>query len=313
MLDYLLILSGILLLLFGGDWLVKASIDIALRAKISLLVVGLTVVSFATSAPELLVSLNAALNGHMDISFGNVVGSNIANIALILGLTAMVFPVRVSERTMRVDWGIMMIVTILLLAFLMGGGLVFWQALILVIILIAYNVFQIRSSRKQLKAAAPEDDQNLLKLWQMIGYLAIGVAALKFGSEFLVKGAVNLATTWGISERVIAVTIVSIGTSLPELAASLMASFKGKQDLSIGNLIGSNIFNILAVLGITGLVVELPLKSSALLSYDFPWLILISLIIFPLMRYFTRGTITRWQGFLMFSLYMVYILGVFFT
>jgi cation:H+ antiporter len=275
--------------------------------------VGLTVVSFATSAPELLVSLNAALNGHMDISFGNVVGSNIANIALILGLTAMVFPVRVSERTMRVDWGIMMIVTILLLAFLMGGGLVFWQALILVIILIAYNVFQIRSSRKQLKAAAPEDDQNLLKLWQMIGYLAIGVAALKFGSEFLVKGAVNLATTWGISERVIAVTIVSIGTSLPELAASLMASFKGKQDLSIGNLIGSNIFNILAVLGITGLVVELPLKSSALLSYDFPWLILISLIIFPLMRYFTRGTITRWQGFLMFSLYMVYILGVFFT
>jgi cation:H+ antiporter len=313
MFDYLLILSGILLLLFGGDWLVKASIDIALRARISLLVVGLTVVSFATSAPELLVSLNAALNGHMDISFGNVVGSNIANIALILGLTAMVFPVRVSERTMRVDWGIMMIVTILLLAFLMGGGLVFWQALILVIILIAYNVFQIRSSRKQLKAAAPEDDQNLLKLWQMIGYLAIGVAALKFGSEFLVKGAVNLATTWGISERVIAVTIVSIGTSLPELAASLMASFKGKQDLSIGNLIGSNIFNILAVLGITGLVVELPLKSSALLSYDFPWLILISLIIFPLMRYFTRGTITRWQGFLMFSLYMVYISGVFFT
>jgi cation:H+ antiporter len=313
MFDYLLILSGILLLLFGGDWLVKASIDIALRARISLLVVGLTVVSFATSAPELLVSLNAALNGHMDISFGNVVGSNIANIALILGLTAMVFPVRVSERTMRVDWGIMMIVTILLLAFLMGGSLVFWQALILVIILIAYNVFQIRSSRKQLKEVAREDDQNLLKLWQMIGYLAIGVVALKFGSEFLVKGAVNLATTLGISERVIAVTIVSIGTSLPELAASLMASFKGKQDLSIGNLIGSNIFNILAVLGITGLVVELPLKSSALLSYDFPWLILISLIIFPLMRYFTRGTITRWQGFLMFSLYIVYILGVFFT
>jgi cation:H+ antiporter len=313
MLDYLLILSGILLLLFGGDWLVKASIDIALRAKISLLVVGLTVVSFATSAPELLVSLNAALNGHMDISFGNVIGSNIANIALILGLTAMVFPMRVSERTMRVDWGIMMMVTILLLAFLMGGSLVFWQALILVIILIAYNIYQIRSSRKQQQDVVLEDDQKLLKLWQMIGYLAIGVAALKFGSEFLVKGAVNLATTWGISQRVIAVTIVSIGTSLPELAASLVASFKGKQDLSIGNLIGSNIFNILAVLGITGLVVELPLESSALLSYDFSWLILISLIIFPLMRYFTRGTITRWQGFLMFSLYIVYILGVLFA
>jgi cation:H+ antiporter len=310
MLDYLLILAGILLLLFGGDWLVKASIDIALRAKISLLVVGLTVVSFATSAPELLVSLNAALSGHMDISFGNVIGSNIANIALILGLTAMVFPMRVSERTMRVDWGIMMVVTLLLLAFLLGGILVFWQALILVIILIAYNVYQIRSSRKQQNEGEIEEGQKFLKLWQMIGYLVIGVAALKFGSEFLVTGAVNIATTWGISERVIALTIVSIGTSLPELAASLVASFKGKQDLSLGNLIGSNIFNILAVLGFTGLVVDLPLESSALLSYDFPWLILISLTIFPLMRYFKRGTISRWQGFLMFSLYLVYILGV---
>lgn len=299
-------------MLFGGDWLVKAAIDIALRAKISLLVVGLTVVSFATSAPELLVSLNAALHGHMDISFGNVIGSNIANLALILGLTAMVFPMSVSDRTMKFDWTVMMLITLLLLAFLVDGKLVFWEALVLVIILIAYNVYQIRSSRKKERELEEDNSQGLLKLWQMLGYLVVGIAALKFGSEFLVKGAVNLATIWGVSERVIALSIVSIGTSLPELAASLVASFKGKQDLSLGNLIGSNIFNILAVLGFTGMLVELPIDSAALLSYDFPWLIFISLIIFPFMRYFTRGKITRFQGFIMFSLYALYILGVFY-
>ena len=312
MLDYLLILGGILLLLFGGDWLVKAAIDIALRAKISLLVVGLTVVSFATSAPELLVSLNAALHGHMDISFGNVIGSNIANLALILGLTAMVFPMRVSERTMKFDWTVMMLITLLLLAFLFDRKLVFWESLVLVIILVAYNVYQIRSSRKKEREVEVDNSQSLLKLWQMLGYLVVGIAALKFGSEFLVKGAVNLATIWGVSERVIALTIVSIGTSSPELAASLVASFKGKQDLSLGNLIGSNIFNILAVLGFTGMLVELPLDSIALLSYDFPWLFFISLLLFPFMRYFTRGKITRLQGLIMFSLYVLYILGVFY-
>lgn len=312
MLDYLLIFGGILLLLFGGDWLVKAAIDIALRAKISLLVVGLTVVSFATSAPELLVSLNAALHGHMDISFGNVIGSNIANLALILGLTAMVFPMSVSDRTMKFDWTVMMLITLLLLAFLLDGKLVFWEALVLVIILIAYNVYQIRTSRRKERELEVDNSHGLLKLWQMLGYLVVGVVALKFGSQFLVKGAVNLATIWGVSERVIALTIVSVGTSLPELAASLVASFKGKQDLSLGNLIGSNIFNILAVLGFTGMLVELPLDSAALLSYDFPWLIFISLILFPFMRYFVRGKITRLQGLIMFSLYILYILGVFY-
>ncbi len=312
MLDYLLILGGILLLLFGGDWLVKAAIDIALRAKISLLVVGLTVVSFATSAPELLVSLNAALHGHMDISFGNVIGSNIANLALILGLTAMVFPINVSDRTMKFDWSVMMLISLLLLAFLLDGLLVFWEASVLVLILIGYNVYQIRSSRKKERELEEDNSQALLKWWQMLAYLVIGIAALKFGSEFLVKGAVNLATIWGVSERVIALSIVSIGTSLPELAASLVASFKGKQDLSLGNLIGSNIFNILAVLGFTGMLVELPLDSSALLTYDFPWLIVISLMLFPFMRYFTRGKISRLQGLIMFILYLLYILGVFY-
>ena len=226
--DYFLVLVGVLLLLFGGDWLVKASVDIALRAKISLLVVGMTVVSFATSAPELLVSLKAALEGHVDISFGNVIGSNIANISLILGLTAMVFPMQVSKRTMRVDWGIMFLITLLLYLFLWNDLLSFWEALILFVLLVLYNLFQIRGSRKQEKENTEISNAKLLKLWQMVFFLAAGIAGLRFGSEFLVKGAVNIATDWGISERVVGLTVVSIGTSLPELAASLIASFKGE-------------------------------------------------------------------------------------
>lgn len=307
--DYLLVIAGVVLLLFGGDWLVKASVDIALRAKISLLVVGMTVVSFATSAPELLVSLKAAINGHIDISFGNVIGSNIANIALILGLTAMVFPMQVGRRTMRIDWGIMFFVTLLLFVFLWNDVLSFWESLVLFLLLVLYNLFQIRSSRKESKK---EDysEKTLLPIWKMLLFLAAGIAGLRYGAEFLVKGAVHIATDWGISERVVGLTVVSIGTSLPELAASLIASFKGEQDLSLGNLIGSNIFNILAVLGITGLVVDLPVQNEALMRFDFPWLIGLSLIILPFMLWMKRGVISRWQGLIMFLLYTVYFLGV---
>lgn len=307
--DYILVVLGIVLLLFGGDWLVKASVDIALRARISLLVVGMTVVSFATSAPELLVSLKSALDGHVDISFGNVIGSNIANISLILGLTAVILPMQVSERTIRVDWGVMFLVTLLLFGFVLDGTLVFWEGLVLFVLLVLYNLWQIRGSRKQQKTVEVSD-AKLLKLWQMVLYLAAGIAALKYGAEFLVEGAVNIATGYGISERVVGLTVVSIGTSLPELAASVMASIKGEQDLSLGNLIGSNIFNILAVLGITGLIVDLPVKSEALMTFDFPWLIGISLILLPIMVFFRRAVITRWQGFLVLALYALYFLGV---
>lgn len=314
--DYLWITLGIILLLLGGDWLVKASVDLALRARVSVLVVGMTVVSFATSAPELLVSLDAAINGFVDISFGNVLGSNMANIALILGLTAMIFPLDVSRKTVRVDYGIMLAVTFLLLIFLLDKYLAFWESALLFGILIVYNVLQIRGSRKsnKLKTEGVGELKStpLLKPWLMVLYLAAGIAGLRFGADFLIKGAANIAENFGISERVIGITIVSVGTSLPELAASLVASLKGERDLSLGNLIGSNIFNILAVLGITGLFVELPVKSAALLYYDFPWLIGISLLLFLFIAVVTPGRITRWQGLTLFLGYLLYILGVLF-
>lgn len=305
-------------MLFGGEWLVRGAVDLALRLNISVLVVGMTVVSFATSAPELLVSLDAALDGYSDISFGNVIGSNIANIALILGLTAIVFPISVREKTYKSDFWIMMLVTVVLFLFIFWDQLLtFYEALVLVIFLVAYNFFQIWASRRSTKKAKKEAVETEVPAkpsqtkFKMIFYLVLGILGLKFGSDFLIEGAVVLAETWGVSERVIGITVVSIGTSLPELAASMMASFKGEQELSLGNLIGSNIFNILAVLGITGLVIDLPVKSDQLFTFDMPYLIGLSLLLYPFMRFWGHGEIRRWEGATMLTAYIVYIYLVF--
>lgn len=315
--EYLYLLAGIVLLLLGGDFLVRAAVEISLRLKISILVVGMTVVSFATSAPELLVSLNAAYNGFSDIAFGNIVGSNIANISLILGLTALVFPITVKPNTYKVDWWIMLAATGVLFACIaFDGALNTWEAILLVIGLILYNYFQIRSSRKQTKAAENVEElvelpKKRLSITLAIFFLVTGVAALKFGSDYLVKGAVIIAQQYNISERVIGLTIVSVGTSLPELAASLVASFKGEQELSLGNLIGSNIFNILAVLGLTGLIVEIPVQSEALLTFDFPVLVGICLLLYPFMVFLGKGKISRWEGLTLFLVYLTYVFFVF--
>lgn len=314
---YLLLIAGIILLLLGGDWLVKGSVDLALRLKIDLLVVGMTVVSFATSAPELLVSLDAAINGFTDISFGNVIGSNIANLALILGLTAMVFPMEVNPKTYRLDFWVMLLITVLLYFFISWGQtLNFWESSFLVLLLILYNFFQIWASRRRRTRRmkeSPDMEQPAPKknIYWMIGYLLAGIVGLRYGATFLIDGAVQLAESWGVSERVIGITVVSVGTSLPELAASMVASFKGEQELSLGNLIGSNIFNILAVLGITGLFVELPLKNPEILNFDIPYFIGVSLLLYPFMRFIKQGTITRWQGLVMFVAYLAYIYLVF--
>ncbi|HAD97949.1 MAG TPA: hypothetical protein DCG19_11125 [Cryomorphaceae bacterium] len=310
---YLYLVAGIILLLFGGDFIVKGSVDLALRMRVSILVIGMTVVSFATSAPELLVSLDAAMDGYTDISFGNVIGSNIANISLILGLTALIVPLSVQTKTYKLDWWVMMGVTLLLFLFLYFDHILGrTEAVIMIVGLLAYNIMQIRTSRKS-DANSDVDVSTLRKPWLTILFLLLGVAGLKFGAEFLIDGSVVLAREWGVSERVIGITVVSVGTSLPELAASLVAAFRGEPDLSVGNLIGSNVFNVLAVLGISGLIVDIPLNNEALLTFDFPWLFGISLLLYPMMRFITRSMITRWEGLIMFLAYLAYLGGVFFN
>lgn len=310
---YFDIIVGTVLLLAGGDFLVRGAVDLALRLKVSLLVIGMTVVSFATSAPELIVSLNAAFKGFPDVAFGNVIGSNIANIALILGLTAMIFPMAVREKTYKSDIWVMIGSFILLFLFVFRDSkLEFYESCILVLLLIAYNVFQIRSSRRVSKDIIVEEEAKLLKkIWLMPLFLILGVVGLKYGSQYLILGAVSVAKEWNVSDRIIGLTIVSVGTSLPELAASLIASFKGQQELSLGSLIGSNIFNVLAVLGLTGLVIDLPIQSEALLSFDFPWLMGISIFLYLIVRFITKGQVKRWAGLIMFLGYIVYIYSVF--
>lgn len=309
---YFYLILGLALLLIGGEWLVRGAIDLAVRLKVSTLVIGMTVVSFATSAPELLVSLGAAVDGYTDISFGNIVGSNLANIALILGVTALIFPLAVREKTIRVDFWLMLAATLILYGFVFfDNTLNHWESGVLVVLLVLYNIYQIRSSRKSVKSTVePEVEAVPVKAKSPLGmifFLLIGIAALKFGSEFLIDGAVELAESWNVSERIIGITVVSIGTSLPELAASLMAAFKGEQELSLGNLVGSNVFNILAVLGITGLVIELPVKSDQLLTFDFPYLIGATLLLYPLVRFLGKGKIDRLEGGILLAIYALYI------
>ena len=304
--DYLYVLAGLIMLVLGGDWLVKGAVKIALRLHMTPLVVGMTVVSFGTSAPELLVSLSAGFKGYSDISFGNVIGSNIANISLVLGLTALLMPIMVGRQTYRVDFWVMTFATTVLLIFLRDSLLVRWEAIILIVLLVAYIIFQIKYSKSP---PVPDEVSGTAssKLWLTILILLGGILALKFGSDLLVKGSVSLAQKWGMSERVIGLTVISIGTSLPELSASIIASVKGKQDISIGNLIGSNIFNILTVLGFTAAIIDLPVQSSQLLTLDFPVLYGIMGVLILFMAFLTPGKITRWQGGVLFLGYIFYL------
>lgn len=275
------------------------------------MVIGLTVVSFATSAPELLVSLQAAIEGFSDISLGNVIGSNIANIGLVLGLTAMVSPLMVDRDFYRLNWPIMMIFSIVLYFFLMSNNeLSRIEGGALLVGLAAYLFILIKGSRKKNKAAAEEVDESLrhVRGFKMTIWLIIGILALWGGSELLVKGAVDLATQLGISERVVSVTVIAVGTSVPELAASLIAAIKKEKAISLGNLIGSNIFNIASVLGLTALIKPIAVQSSEILTNDMFWMLGIAFILLPMLLIPKRSEMGRKEGFVLLAGYSVFIL-----
>lgn len=308
MLSYVLLIVGFLLLIFSGDFLVKGAVSIALKLRLSTLVIGMTIVSFGTSAPELLVSIKAALGGHPDISIGSVVGSNISNIALILGITAMVFPIAVSKATLRIDWPMMMISTLMFVVVVMDGELSAWEGILFLVFLISFIAWLIRNSRKgsatPLAVDEVNEEEKKLPLWKGVGFVALGAAGLVFGADLMLKGAVEIARAYDVSERIIGLTIVAFGTSLPELITSCVAAFRKEADISIGNLIGSNIFNILAILGITSIIHPISVSSSIIDSDNYI-LLGITFLVFPLM-YFGRK-LTRAKGAILFLVYTVYL------
>ena len=306
----LYIFLGFILLVVGGEFLVRSSVAISFRLNLSRMVIGLTVVSFATSAPELLVSLQAALEGFSDISLGNVIGSNIANIGLVLGITAIISPLLVDRDFYRFNWPVMMIFSFVLYFFLSSEKLLSrTEGLLLVAGIILYLILLIRRARRKPELQADEVDPKLqsVSVFKMVIWFLIGGGALYGGSEFLVNGAVDLATTLGISERVISVTMIAVGTSVPELAASVIAALKQEKALSLGNLIGSNIFNIASVLGITAIIQPIVVNSVETLSSDIFWMMGIAFILIPLAFLPKKFTMGRLKGFILFAGYVVFV------
>ncbi|WP_299336083.1 calcium/sodium antiporter [uncultured Psychroserpens sp.] len=302
------IILGLMLLVIGGEFLVRSSVALSFKLKISKMVIGMTVVSFATSAPELLVSLNAALTGSPAIAINNVIGSNIANIGLVLGITALVSSIAVDKSFYKLNWPVMMVFSIVLYYFLKNDdhlrpleGAVLFGGLILFLIVL------IKSAKKDTIPEEVDESLAIVSNFKITLWLLIGAVALYFGSEWLVDGAKELATMLGVSDAVIAATVIAIGTSVPELAASVIAAVKKEKALSLGNLIGSNIFNIGSVLGLTSIVKTIPVTDAAILDHDIFWMLAFSAVLIPLIILPKRLNISRYKGLLLVVAYGAFI------
>lgn len=309
-----LLLIGLIVLIVGGDYLVRGSSSIALRLHLSPLVVGLTIVAFGTSAPELLISVQSALKGSPDITMGNVIGSNICNLALVLGLTAVINPVKVQSNSIRIDWPMTMGASILLFLLVREGLLNALEGVIFLIAITIYLTLIIRQSRIDVKSQKQNraDDEDIpdapkKQIWKDVFFIIIGCVALYFGSEWFVSSAKDLALSLGVEERVVGLTVVALGTSLPELVTAAVASYKGETDLALGNLMGSNIFNILSILGITAIIKPIYVHAE-ILNKDIIWMLMITLVILPLM--IVRREVGRADGIVLLIVYAVYVYTV---
>ena len=305
--DFVFIAIGLTLLIFGGNWLLKAAVGFSLRLNIPKIVIGMTVVSFATSAPELIVSLKSALGGHADLALGNVIGSNIANLGLVLGITIIISTITVEKSFYRTDWPVMMLSSLLLFGVIaFDHEIQRYEGIVLFSLLIAFLIYLLRFQKTAVVDEMTEDDEEM-PLYKNLFFLTVGGVALWGGSELLIDGSISLAENLGVSERVIGVTIVSVGTSIPELAASIIAVLKKEKAISLGNLLGSNIFNVLAVLGITSMITPVKITDMGLLTHDIYWMLGIALLILPLVFFPVKMKLTWKEGILLLGLYAVFI------
>ncbi|MGN5595243.1 calcium/sodium antiporter [Stutzerimonas nitrititolerans] len=316
LMTFVYLIAGLVLLVAGAEVLVRGAAKLAAQFGISPLIIGLTVVAFGTSAPETAVSVQAALNGSGDIATGNVVGSNIANVLLILGMTALVAPLIVSRQLIRLDVPIMIGASLATYGLALDGALSRLDGILLFAAVVAYTLFLIISSRRE-NAATTNDEftkefglnepakpyAGLINAALVIG----GLVLLVVGSNFLVEGAVALARALGLSELVIGLTVIAIGTSLPELATSILAAIRGERDIAVGNIVGSNIFNLLCVLGLSSLVSPQAIAvSPTALAFDFPVMIAVAVACLPI--FFAGYCINRWEGVLFLGYYVAYTL-----
>jgi cation:H+ antiporter len=308
----LFLLLGLVLLFFGGEALVRGSAALALRLGLTPLIVGLTVVAFGTSAPELVVSVRAALAGQGAIAIGNVIGSNTLNIGLILGLTALIYPLKVQLQILRIDAPIMIGVSLLAAWMLTDHGIGRPEGAVLAGGLIAYTAFTVLFARRVKPSAAVEAEfaESMPaprgSMWRDLLFIAAGLALLIAGSRFMVDGAVNLARSFGISEAIIGLTIVALGTSMPELVTCLVAAMKKEPDIALGNIIGSNIFNILGILGTAALA--RPMTGEGIRVLDLCVCIAFAVALLPILR--SERTMQRWEGLLLLAGYIAYVVAL---
>jgi cation:H+ antiporter len=313
----LLFISGLVLLILGAEFLVRGASRLAAAFGVSPLVIGLTIVAIGTASPEIAVSLQAAANGQGDLTLGNVLGSNIFNILFILGVTAILAPIVIAEQLIRKDAPIMLGVSLLAFALGVDGNLGLWDGLIMISGLVIYTVFALRQSRKESKEVQKEYAQEFAEKQPRsarntlinVVFILFGLGLLVLGARRLVDSAVIIAKALGVSELVIGLTIVAVGTSLPEVATSVIAAIKGESDIAVGNAVGSNIFNLLGVLGLGVLLAPDGISVAArVLQFDFPVMAFVALVSLPV--FYIDNRISRTEGGLLLSYYILYVIFV---
>ena len=300
---------GLVILLFGGKILVDGATSIAIKLGMSTGLIGLTVVALGTSMPELIVSINAALKGNSDIAIGNVLGSNLSNIGLVLGVTGLFYPILIRQSHVRFDFLLTVLAAILFYGFSYNGSITFWEGIILFSLFLGFNAYLFRKLGSgigdTLEDAETEVEQAKNFTWIVAtGLFFGGILGLYIGSELLVVNAVKISRELGVSERIIGITIVAIGTSLPELVTSIVAALSKRTDLALGNILGSNILNILAVIGITAIIKPISV-SQEFIDSDYLWMIGITLLLYPLMK--TKMRISMVEGAILLTYYITYL------
>jgi cation:H+ antiporter len=314
--SYLFVIAGLVLLFFGGEWLLKGSVSLARRFGLSDLLVSAVIVGFGTSMPEMFVSVGAALKGSPDIALGNIVGSNIANVILIMALCMLIFPVTVKDKAPMRDALMVLFASFILCALSFTGTLMLWQGLLMLSLLVAYIWWSYQQDRKKTAAEKSENSEHVAHLEEDTGsdrplpplkaaaYCVVSLAVLVVGARLLVNGATDLARDFGVSEAVIGLTLVAVGTSLPELATGVVAALRKHGDVIIGNILGSNFFNILAILGVTATIAPIPMTGQ-IVAFDIWVMLAIAVLLIPMMR--AGHTIARWQSMAMLTAYCAYV------
>ena len=309
----ILLTLSIVILYISGEIIIKSSVFIANVLRVPTLIIGLTVVSFATSLPEIFVSIEALLEGSSNIALGNVFGSNIANLSLVMAILAILNNLNISKQTFKIDYPFLLTISLSLgIVMLFSLSINFWIGTLFLIILIFYLIYLINTghnieSLDINKSKDVESYKNKFQIIKNIALLLFGVFALKLGADMLVKNTIDIASYFGISDRVIAVTIVAFGTSVPELVTSIVASYKKQQGLAVGNLIGSNIFNILAVIGVSSVIKEIKITDKEIIYYDYLYMLFVTFLL-GLFIYISRNKIiSRHHGYFLLSAYIIYI------